>query len=79
MSSAKNDRRSAASILAEVLDRPVEAIPEDASIFNYPAWDSMAHVRLMLALEEITGKPVDPGRVAILEDLQSIDMYLDQT
>ena len=48
-------RSSAASMLADILDRSVETIPVDASIFNFPAWDSLAHVRLMLALEEATG------------------------
>lgn len=77
--SAKNGRLSALGILAEIVERPVEAIPADASIFNFPAWDSVAHVRLMMALEDVTGKPVDPGRIAMLADLQSIDMYLDQS
>lgn len=76
--SATATRQSAASILAGILDRPVETIPADASILNFPAWDSLAHVRFMLTLEELSGKPVNPGLITSLVDLQSIDLYLNQ-
>ena len=76
MSGAMRGRPSAAAILAEILERPVETVPEGASIHNYPAWDSLAHVRLMLALEELTGRPADPARIALLADLKSVDQYL---
>lgn len=79
MISASNARPSAAAILAELLERPVGSVPDDASIHNFPAWDSIAHVKLMLALEDITGRPVDPGRVATLADLKAVDAYLQQS
>jgi acyl carrier protein len=75
---AKSGRLSAAGILADILDRPVETIPADASIFNFPAWDSLAHVRLMLALEDVTGNSDDPARIAMLSSLEEVDRYLEE-
>jgi acyl carrier protein len=76
MSAPPPVRPSAAAILAEVLERPVGSVPENASIHNFPAWDSLVHFKLMLALEEITGGPIDPARIATMADLKSIDQYL---
>jgi acyl carrier protein len=76
MSAATGRLTTAAAIMAEILELPVESVPENASVHNYPAWDSLAHVKLMLALEEITGSPVDPGRIATMADLKSVDKYL---
>ena len=76
MMSASNARPSAASLLAEILERPLGSVPDDASIHNFPAWDSLAHVKLMLKLEEVSGRPVDPGRIAMLFDLKAVDAYL---
>jgi acyl carrier protein len=69
-------RPSAVAILAGILDRPVAAIPDNASIHNFPAWDSLAHVKLMLALEDLTGRPVDPARIATMAGVEDIDLYL---
>ena len=76
MMSASNARPTAAAILAEILERPLGSVPDDASIHNFPAWDSLAHVKLMLKLEEMSGRPVDPGRIAMLIDLKAVDAYL---
>lgn len=69
-------RSTAAAILAEILERPAETIPHDASIFNFPAWDSLVHVKMMLALEEATGRAIDASSIATLSDLEDIDKYL---
>ena len=76
MTGATMSRPSAASLLAEILERPLGSVPDDASIHNFPAWDSLAHVKLMLKLEEVSGRPVDPGRIAMLIDLKAVDAYL---
>jgi acyl carrier protein len=70
-------RQSAAALLAAVLDRPVEAIPENANIFNFPAWDSMAHTKMMLSIEDETGSMLDPSMMAKLVSLEEIDRYLN--
>ena len=76
MSGVPDARPTATAMLAEILERPVGSVPENASIHNFPAWDSLAHVKLMLKLEEMSGRPVDPGRIAMLIDLKAVDAYL---
>ena len=76
MTGATMSRPSAASLLAEILERPLGSVPDDASIHNFPAWDSLAHVKLMLKLEDVSGRPVDPGRIVSLIDLKAVDAYL---
>jgi acyl carrier protein len=66
----------AAVLLAGILERPAETIPHNASIFNFPAWDSLVHVKMMLALEEATGRAVDASSIATLGSLEDIDKYL---
>ncbi len=72
-------RKSAAELLAAVLDRPSETIPAGASIFNYPAWDSLVHVKLMISLEEVTDGVLDPALIATLVDLKEIDHFLENS
>lgn len=76
MNAPSTKRKPAAQLLADILERPVGSIPADASIHNFPAWDSLVHVKLMLAIEEATGGPIDPARMTMLADLQSVDRYL---
>ena len=75
---AKANQQSAAQLLADILDRPVESIPANASIHNFPAWDSLAHVMLMLALEDASGTPVDPAKIMMLFSLEAVDDYLTE-
>jgi acyl carrier protein len=42
----------ARAMIAEAAGRSYESIPETAAVGNFPAWDSLAHMRLVLALEE---------------------------
>ena len=76
MTGATMSRPSAASLLAEILERPLGSVPDDASVHNFPAWDSLAHLKLMLKLAAMSGRPVDPGRIAMLIDLKAVDAYL---
>lgn len=68
--------KSAAALLAAVLDLPVETIPVNANIFNFPAWDSLTHTKMMLSIEDETGSMLDPSMMANLICLEAIDQYL---
>ena len=73
---AKAQELSAAkTMLGEALSRAPEEIPEDATIGQTQGWDSLAHLRLLLALEEKLGTEL-PGTVVVaiksLEDVQSL-------
>jgi acyl carrier protein len=58
-------------ILASVLEVPVEEIPEDASTDTIEAWDSLAHMNLILAVEDAFGVTIPDEEAA---DLTSIPL-----
>lgn len=39
-------------LAADVMNRPLAEIPADGTRDSIPAWDSMAHVNLVVALEQ---------------------------
>jgi acyl carrier protein len=45
--------------MAEILRLPVERIGADAAMGSLPHWDSTAHMRMMLALEDEFGIVLD--------------------
>ncbi len=47
------------TIMAEALRLPVERIGPDAAIGTVPNWDSTAHMRMMIALEDEFGIDLD--------------------
>jgi acyl carrier protein len=51
------------AIMAEVLRLPVERIGADAAIGTVPNWDSTAHMRMMIALEDEFGIELDESRM----------------
>ena len=69
------------AIMAEVLRLPVDRIGADAAIGTVPNWDSTAHMRMMLALEDEFGIDLDETRMvemtsfakirAVVEDLRA--------
>ncbi len=51
------------AIMAEVLRLPAERIGTDAAIGTVPNWDSTAHMRMMIALEDTFGIELDESRM----------------
>jgi acyl carrier protein len=60
------------AIMAETLRLPVERIGADAAMGRLPNWDSTAHMRLMLALEDAFDVVLDPGRMVEMTSLAKI-------
>ena len=69
------DYAEAKVILAEALNRAPGEIGADAAIGETQGWDSLAHLRLLLAIEEKLGKDL-PGTLVVsiktIEDVQSL-------
>jgi acyl carrier protein len=69
------------AIMARVLRVPADRVGADAAIGNVPNWDSTAHMRMMLALEDEFGIDLDETRMvemtsfakirAVVEDLRA--------
>jgi len=60
------------AIMAETLRLPVERIGTDAAMGRVPNWDSTAHMRLMLALEDAFDIVLDPARMVEMTSLTKI-------
>lgn len=66
----------AKSLLAEVFQLPVENIPDDAAIGSLSQWDSLGHMRLLLALEAELETTLDTEMVLQLDSLKMINRLL---
>ena len=71
-------RGDAKDLLAEALGLTRDALPDDARIGELKGWDSLAHTRLLLAIEERLQRELDSEVAATIESLHDIDMVLKQ-
>ena len=64
-------------LLAEVLDMETGEIGADASIGTLEAWDSLAHMRLILAVEDMLGRQLDPEALVEIAGVMDIAAILE--
>lgn len=69
---------TARSVLAVALEIEPEAVAADASIDTTDRWDSIAHMRLILAIEQAIDRPLEPIEVAGVFSLKDIDGLLSR-
>ena len=60
------------AIMAEVLRLPEDRIGADAAIGTMPNWDSTAHMRMMIALEDAFGIDLDESRMVAMTSFAAI-------
>jgi acyl carrier protein len=58
--------------LSALLTVPIDRLGGDTSRENQPAWDSLKHMHLVLALEEQFGIEFDDDEVSSLADVSSL-------
>jgi acyl carrier protein len=68
----------ARAILAEAVKLPAASLPDDASVQTLAAWDSIAHVHVILALERIAGRELSTEAIAGLNSLADIATLLGE-
>lgn len=63
--SAENMRLSEAQIeslvrvlVAEALGEPVESVQLTMTMYDTPKWDSLAHIKIVCAMEQLIGSPL---------------------
>lgn len=64
-------------ILASALELAPDAVPDSARLGDPDAWDSLAHLRLILAIEARLGHELDIEEVVRIESLADIAEVLD--
>lgn len=63
-------------LLAEAANCDVAIIPDDVRIGRFERWDSLAHLRLVLAIEAQIGRQLDPDETVRIETLANIAALL---
>jgi len=64
------------ALVAEALQVDASVLSDDLRIGGIDAWDSLAHMRLLTAIEERLGKPLDAETAAGIESLRDIERVL---
>lgn len=59
-------------VLSQVIDVPAADIADDASMATLPAWDSMRHLYLILAIEEKFSVTIGEDDAVAITSLPSI-------
>jgi len=65
------------AVFRAVFDLPASADVANCRQANTPAWDSMAHVSLVAAIEEEFGLTIDAGDSLTLSSYESARLYLE--
>ena len=60
------------SIIAKVLEINIDDVNNELSVGDIPQWDSLAHMQLLEALEDASGKALDIEQIIEIEDVQDI-------
>ena len=69
---------AARRLLAEALAIEENALPENPRIGAIDQWDSLAHMRVLLAIEERIGKPLDAEVAVTIESLSDIAKAIER-
>lgn len=70
---------TARELLAIALELPVNLVPAEASMATLEAWDSLAHVRLILAIETRLGRELAPEAAVAIGSVADIAAVLQPT
>ena len=62
----------ARSVIAAALEIPPEGVPADGTIETVPSWDSIGHVRIILAIETYRGERLPPEEMLRAIDVPSV-------
>jgi len=66
------------AMMARILRLPAERIGPDAAIGNVPNWDSTAHMRIMLALEDEFGIELNEEQMVEMTSLTKIRAVVEE-
>ena len=67
-----SDSVQAKKLLAEAANCDSAMIPDDVRIGTFERWDSLAHLRLVLAIEQKIGRQLDLDEAIRIESLADV-------
>jgi len=71
-----SDYAQAKKLLAEATNCDSKMIADDARIGTFDRWDSLAHLRLVLAIEQQIGRQLDADEAVRIESLSDVAALL---
>jgi acyl carrier protein len=74
---ASEAQSTARALLAEALEIDVADVADDAAIGTLASWDSLGHMRLILALESYLGEPLPPEAMVAIGSLSDVVTILE--
>lgn len=63
-------------VLAREWNLPLREIPDDAELNRHPLWDSLGHIRVMLALQSELGVNLNEETIQLLSSIPRIVQHL---
>lgn len=66
----------AKKIICSALSCSVSELPENASFDNFVLWDSMGHMRIIVALEEHINRSLDSSEILDIVNINAICIIL---
>ena len=70
------DRTGGRTLFAQAIGIPAESLPMDAALGTLDAWDSLAHMRLLLAIEEALRRELTTEEAAGIMSLADVERLL---
>ncbi len=64
-------------LIAEALDQPLEHIAAGGDVATVPGWDSLGHVKILMATEAALGRMLQPDEIAAIRGVADIARILD--
>lgn len=68
----------ARGLLGQALEVGADSLPDDASMNSTEAWDSLAHVRVIAAIETHLGSELDTMEILEIEQISDIAVILER-
>ena len=69
----------ARDLIAQALARSPEDIAGDGTIHTIPAWDSLGHVRVVMAIESRIGRPLASEAIATVASVADVAAILAES
>ncbi|MHA1544638.1 MAG: acyl carrier protein [Alphaproteobacteria bacterium] len=73
---ADKNNNLAKILLAKATERTPDEVPSDAAVDTWDGWDSLSHMRLILAMESHLGRELPPEAVVEIACVDDIARYL---
>ena len=67
----------ARALIAAAIERPIDQVPADGTIEDVPGWDSLGHMRVIMAVEAVLGRPIAADEIVGLASVEAIDRLLN--